>query len=38
MKNQYDINFEIFDKIDVVGDKVPDFWKFLNGKMFGIFL
>lgn len=32
MKKKFDVNFEIYDKIDVIGENVPDFWKFLNGE------
>lgn len=37
MREKYNINFEIFDKIDVVGDNVPDFWSYLVGMCANLF-
>mgnify|MGYP001792475344 CR=1 FL=1 len=36
MKDKYDVNFEIFEKVDVLGKNVPDAWKFLISKHYSM--
>lgn len=36
-KKNYNVNFPIFSKVDVVGDNAPDVWSYLTGKMWGVY-